>query len=80
MTIAVLKSFFLWCLLLNVGFFLAAFVFLKFGEDLVFHVHGAWYDISKEQVRGSMYTMMAVYKMMITAFNLVPYLALLFLG
>lgn len=71
-----MREFLLWCLLINYGALLAWFVAFWFGHHWMFTLHSRWFHLSEERFDGIHYLGMALYKIGILLFNLVPYLAL----
>jgi hypothetical protein len=66
----------LWCLLINYGILLAWFLVFKFAHAWLYQLHGQWFRLSVEQFDSIHYVTMAIYKIAVLLFNLVPYLAL----
>jgi hypothetical protein len=48
----------------------------RFAHDWIHRFHGRWFRMSVEQFDAIHYTAMAVYKIGVLLFNLVPYVAL----
>lgn len=80
MTIQVLREFFLWCLVINVGLLLWWFLFMTLAHDWVYRMHTKWFKLSMETFDTIHYAGMAFFKIAIFVFNLVPYLALHIVG
>ena len=80
MNMHVLESFLLWCFLLNAGFLLLWFLMFAFARDWIYRVHGRWFRLSDEAFDTVHYAAMAFLKVIITAFFLLPYLALRIAG
>ncbi len=77
MTLEMLREFFGWGTLINYGILLFWFIFFVFGNNLVMKLHGRWFKLSEEDFHRIHYQSMAVYKMMIFIFFLVPWIVLL---
>jgi hypothetical protein len=78
--IELLSDFFLWCTVINYGVLLLwASVFIT-AHDWMHRLHGQWFHLSAEQFDAIHYAGMAIYKIGIFLFCLVPYLALLIAG
>jgi len=77
MTLNVLREFFFWCFVINMGLLLWWFLFLTLAHDWVYRVHRKWFKISMEQFDTIHYVGITFFKIGIFAFYLVPYLALL---
>lgn len=67
-----LRSFFLWCAILNYVLLLWWFIVFRFAHDWLFRFHGKWFRLSVEG--------MAAYKIGIFLFALAPWLALLIIS
>lgn len=63
---------------INVGLFILALLFVKFGSKFIYRFHGKWYDLSDEQIKVIMYGSLLFYKIIIIFFNIVPCLVLYF--
>jgi len=77
MTIEFLQALLGWCLLLNVGLLLGWVLFFWLAHDFVYRVHGKMFKLSVETFDAIHYGGMAIFKIGIFLFNLIPYLALL---
>ncbi|WP_043769720.1 DUF6868 family protein [Algiphilus aromaticivorans] len=71
-----LVSFLVWCTLLNYAVLLIWFGALVTAHDWVFALHTRWFNLSREVFDGIHYGGMAVYKIGVLLFNLVPLAAL----
>jgi hypothetical protein len=80
MTIEVIRPFLLWCTVINYGVLLAWFLVFVFAHDLMQRIHGRWFHLSRDQFDALHYAGMAVYKVGILLFNLVPFVVLSILG
>ena len=69
------STFLLWCTLLNYGVLLMRFLVFVMARRWLLELHGKW--LSRPQFDAIHYAGMAVYKIAILLFNLVPYGALL---
>jgi hypothetical protein len=76
MTVESAQSFLLWCLVINYCILLLWFLVFWLGHDWMFRLHGRWFRMSNERFDAIHYAGMAVYKVGILLFNLVPYVAL----
>lgn len=76
MNIALVCDILLWCTLINYGVLLVWFLFFMIAHDWMYQFHGRWFRVSVEQFDAIHYAVMAVYKISIILFNLVPYIAL----
>lgn len=77
MTVELIRDFLLWCAVINYGILLIWFLTLKYWRDLIYGLHGRWFRLSMEQFDMLHYGGMAIYKIGIILFNLVPLIAIL---
>lgn len=77
MDIQVLTRFFLWCSLINGGFFLLASLIIMLRPDFIFNIHSRIFKISREQFNMAVYGFLGLMKVVFLVFNLTPYIALL---
>jgi len=80
MTLEVIRDALLWCFIINMGLLMWWFLFLTLAHDWVYRMHSKWFNVSAEKFDATHYAGMAFFKIVIFAFNLVPYLALLIVG
>ena len=69
----------LWCTVINYGVLLVWWLCFLFAHDWIHGWHSRWFHLSVEQFDALHYAGMALYKMGILLFNLVPAIALTFL-
>ncbi|UCE88241.1 MAG: hypothetical protein JSW10_07680 [Pseudomonadota bacterium] len=65
-----------WATLINFGILLWWFAFIAFAHDLTYKLHSQWFNIPVDKFDAIHYSAMAVFKLGVVLFNLVPYLAL----
>jgi hypothetical protein len=80
MEIAVIRTFLMWCTIINGGLLILSFLICAYAGDWVYQVHSRWFPISKEAFNVAIYAGIGFMKMVIIVFNLVPYLALVIIG
>jgi hypothetical protein len=73
---ALLSSFLLYCTILNYLVLLLWFAVYVLARDWMFRLHGRWFHLTQGQFESLHYGGMAVYKIGILLFNLVPLIAL----
>lgn len=76
MTLVELRAFFGWSAVIHTGLLLWWFAFFTQGHDLVYRLHGRWFDLEPRRFDAIHYQAMATYKVAILVFCLVPYVAL----
>lgn len=75
-----------WCrfllssVLINYIILMIWFLAIIFARDWIKQVHGKWFNLSDETFDAIHYGGMAIYKIGILLFNLVPLIALYFMG
>ena len=80
MTIATLTSFFMWCTIINSGL-MAFWIFIHLmAPNAVFRMQQIFFPISRETWDIVFYSFLAVFKIFVIIFNLVPFIALLIIG
>ena len=77
MVLAELKTFLIWCTILNSGFLLIWCAMYFFAGDFVRRVHGRWFELSRGQFDAIHYQGMMIFKLLVFLFNVVPLLSLL---
>ena len=80
MNIETLRDALLWCAVINYGVLLVWFLFFILARAFMHRLHGRWFRLSSEQFDIIHYGGMAIYKLGIILFNLVPYVALRIVG
>lgn len=76
MSVATIHDFFLWCTVVNYAVLLCWFLIFSLARNWIQQLHGQWFRLSAEQFDSVHYEGMAIYKIGILLFNLVPYIAL----
>ena len=80
MTIQTIQSVFGWCAVINVALLILWFLFFVLAHDLMYRTHSRLFKLSVESFDALHYAGMAVYKLIIIASNIAPYLALQIVG
>jgi len=76
MSIELTRRLLLWCTVINYGVLLIWFVVFVFAHDWIQRLHGRWFRLTSDQFDTLHYGGMAIYKVGILLFNLVPFVAL----
>ena len=79
MSMELLSALLGWSALINYIVLLIWAGFILFGRQFVYRLHGSFFKLSNEQFDMIHYTSMAVYKLLILVFNLVPFVVLQFM-
>jgi len=80
MSIVIVRKALLWCTIMNYGVLFMWWLFFLFAHDWMHGLHSRWFYLSREQFDALHYAGMALYKIGILLFNLVPYIALHIVG
>ena len=76
MTIEVLRKFFAWCSVINLGLLFVWFLGYMVARDFIHRMHGKWFRLKPETFDAMHYAGLGVFKGTILIFNIVPYLVL----
>lgn len=76
MTLETLRSFLLWCTVINYGMLLVWFLLFMTARNFMRRVHGRWFPLTEREFYLVHYAGMGLYKLGIILFNLVPLIAL----
>ena len=80
MSLEVVRKALLWCTVLNYGVLFVWWLCFLFAHDWMQGLHSQWFHLPREQFDALHYAGMALYKIGILLFNLVPYIALRIVG
>ncbi len=80
MTIEIIRAALAWCAVINIGLLIWWVLFFMFAHDWMYRYHGKWFNLSIDQFDVIHYAGMALFKIGIFLFNLVPYFALRIIG
>ena len=80
MDISILKSFFLWCAVINGGMLLLSSLMLVCAGGLVYRIHSKLFGISRDAFNIMIYCFIGLYKIFWLMFNVVPFVALVIAG
>ena len=72
-----LQGFFLWCMLVNSGVYAVTAVAILVFRDLICKMNQKMFGLDEATVRASMQRYLANYKLLITAFNFAPWIAIM---
>ncbi|MGM0622592.1 MAG: DUF6868 family protein [Campylobacterota bacterium] len=76
MNLQLLQEFLLWSLLLNLAMLSWWFFIYSYKKEFVHRLHRIWFDLSDTDFDRIHYSGMALYKILIFVFNLIPLLVL----
>jgi hypothetical protein len=76
MSIDTVRDALLWCTVINYSVLLVWFVFYMTPHEWLYGIWGRWFRLTPEQFDAVNFAAIALYKIGIVFFNLVPYIAL----
>jgi len=77
MDIEKLQEILFWCMLVNMGIYAFTASAVLVLRDLICKIHKRMFGLDEETICKAMYMYLAAYKLLITFFNLVPWIAIL---
>jgi membrane-bound metal-dependent hydrolase YbcI (DUF457 family) len=80
MDITTLRAFFLWCTIVNAALLLLTSLACIFFSDFSYQMNNKFFSISRQEFNVILVSFIALYKIFVLAFNLVPYIALAIIG
>ncbi len=80
MDIDSIRAFFMWCTILNVALLSLSSLMCICAGDWVYRIQSKLFSISKETFNVVIYSFIALYKLLVIVFILIPYIALLIVG
>ena len=76
MDIEILKMFFMWCSIVNIGLLVLAFLLWMVASDRIYALHGAWFPMPRQTFNAIFYCLLGLYKIIVFVFNIVPWVML----
>ena len=73
-----IKTILFWCTSINYAILIVWFIVFLAAHDWLFNLHRRWFDLTRQSFDAVHYGGMAIYKLGIMLFNLVPLMALYF--
>ena len=80
MSLEIIRDLLAWCIVINWIVLLWWLVFFIMAHDWMYRIHSKWFKIPVDRFDALHYGGMALFKIGILLFNLVPYLALRIVG
>ncbi|MEA5115229.1 MAG: hypothetical protein VB050_14510 [Geobacteraceae bacterium] len=80
MTLEMIRSMLAWCTVIDLGVLVAWFLLFTLAHDLMYRIHGKWFRMEEKTFDAVHYSGMALFKLGILIFNLVPYIVLRIIG
>ena len=75
MDIITVKTFFMWCSIINGALLVFSFLICAFAGDWLYGMNSKLFPISREAFNVAIYCFIGLYKIFFWVFNLVPYIA-----
>ncbi|HOJ38958.1 MAG TPA: hypothetical protein PKX93_02835 [bacterium] len=67
---------FLWCTVLNGSLLLVSFLFCVLARESIYRLHSRWFPMPRESFSVLLYSFLGFFKILVIAFNLVPWIVL----
>ena len=80
MDIDTVRSFFMWCTIINVAILAYSVVICAVAGNFIYRMHGKWFAMPRETFNVVIYSYLGLFKVLVITLNLVPYIALVILG
>lgn len=80
MDIHTVRTFFMWCTIMNMALLVLSSLICACAGDWVYRMHSKWFPMSREVFNVVLYSFIGVFKVFVLVFNLVPYIVLLIMG
>ena len=80
MDIQMLTTFFMWSTIINLGLLIVTFLVCICLSDFSYQMNHRFFSISRETFNIGLFSFLALYKIIVIVFNVVPYIALKIIG
>lgn len=80
MALETLRSFFMWCSIINFGLLMLTFLLCVTAADWTYKIHGRWFSLSRGTFDAILYSFLGFFKLLVIVFNIVPWIALCIIG
>ena len=80
MDITAVKMFFMWCTIISMGLLILTSIACIFLSDFSYRMNNIAFSISREAFNVVLFSFVALFKIVVIVFNLVPYIALTIIG
>ncbi len=75
MDIIAVKTFFMWCTIINGLLLVISFLVCAYAREWVYDMHSKWFPISREAFNVAIYSFLGLFKILVLVFNLLPWIA-----
>jgi len=76
MTLALLREFFFWNMVINMCLLLFSFIMIITFRKVAYKIHGSMFQLTESQLDAIWYSIFGFYKILVFVFGVVPYAAL----
>ncbi|MFH1504989.1 MAG: DUF6868 family protein [Candidatus Omnitrophota bacterium] len=76
MTIEIIREFFGWCAIINIGLLMLSSILIIAIRGIASRVHGKMFNLDEKYLAQAYFQYLGQYKIAIIVFNIVPYFAL----
>ena len=80
MDIDSIRTFFMWCTILNFALLLFSSLVCICAGNWIYQIHSRLFPISREAFNVLIESFIGLYKILVIVFNVIPYIALLIVG
>lgn len=77
MDIHMLRTFFMWCTIIDAGLLILMCLIFTFAGDSIYRLHTKMFPMARETFSAVIYSFLGLFKIVFLVFNLVPYVTLL---
>jgi hypothetical protein len=77
---ALLKEFFMWCTVLNLGLYIFTAIMSLGARGFIHRIHGRMFDLNENTINTMLYGFLAFYKIIFFVFCLFPWIALVIMA
>jgi len=76
MDIQTLQAFFMWCTILNIAILIIVFIFFAIADGFAYWITSKFFPISRETFNTVVFCWIALYRLVLIVFCIVPWIAL----
>ncbi len=80
MNLPLVKEFFMWCTIINLGLFIWSAIMCMVAKDWIQRIHGKIFGLAPETINAFLYGYLGAYKIVFIVFIFVPWIALVIMG
>ena len=76
MDIQMVKAFFMWCMIVNLGILTLTSIMCMFFPDFSYRMNSKYFSISRDTFNVIMISFVGLFKMFVIVFSIAPYIAM----